>query len=86
MPEQHDERDVTQAAGWDETGLMEPQVVTVTIRDDAPRPDGTWAAVDAWGREVFVTLRAGSPGLGPVSRGQAVRGIRRGHTISDAVL
>lgn len=67
-------------------GPMEPHVVTVTIRDDAPRPDGTWAAVDTWGREVFVTLRVGSPGLGSVRRGQAVRGMRRGRTIVDAVL
>ena len=67
-------------------GSMEPHVVTVTIRDDAPRPDGTWAAVDTWGREVFVTLRSGAPRLGSVRRGQAVRGMLRGHSIVDAVL
>lgn len=65
---------------------MEPQVVTVTIRDNTPRPDGTWAAVDTWGREVSVSLRAGPPRLGPVSRGQAVRGVRHGHTVVDGVL
>jgi hypothetical protein len=65
---------------------MEPQVVTVTIRDDEPRPDGTWAAVDTWGREVFVTLRVGSPGLRSMRRGQEVRGMLRGRTIVDAVL
>jgi hypothetical protein len=65
---------------------MEPHVVTVTIRDDAPRPDGTWAAVDTWGREVVVTLPGGSPALSALRRGQAVRGVLQGHTIVDAVL
>jgi len=58
-------------------------LVTVTIRDDAPRPDGTWAAVDTWGREVLVSLR--TPGLRSVRRGQAVRGVLRGHVVVDAV-
>ncbi len=65
---------------------MEPHDVTVTIRDDEPRPDGTWAGVDTWGREVFVTLRDGSEGLVSVRRGQSVRGRLEGQTIVDAVL
>jgi hypothetical protein len=61
-------------------------LVTVTIRDDAPRSDGTWAAVDAWGREVFVSAREGSPALRSLRRGQAVRGRLQGHLVVDAVL
>ena len=78
--------DVAQVAGRDETGPMKPHNVTVTIRDDEPRPDGSWAGVDTWGREVFVTLRDGYPGLGSVRRGQSVRGMLEGRTIVDAVL
>jgi len=77
-------RDVAQVAGCDETGPMD--LVTVTIRDYQPRPDGTWAAVDTWGREVFVTLPEGSPGLVALRRGQAVRGTLRGQLVVDAVL
>jgi hypothetical protein len=61
-------------------------LVTVTIRDDQPRPDGTWAAVDTWGREVFVTMREESPGLVALRRGQAVRGALRGQLVVDAVI
>jgi hypothetical protein len=61
-------------------------LVTVIIRDDEPGADGTWAAVDAWGRAVVVALRDGTPGLRSVRRGQAVRGRLQGHLVVDAVL
>jgi hypothetical protein len=55
------------------TGVMDPRLVTVTIRDDAPRTDGTWIAVDTWGREVVVTLADDSPTN--LRRGQSLRGV-----------
>ncbi len=59
----------------------------MTIRDDAPLPDGTWAAVDIWGRQVTVALaRHGHHTVTP-RRGQSVRGVRSGPgTIIDAGL
>ena len=75
---------MAKVAWCDETGAMD--LVTVTIRDDVPRPDGTWAAVDTWGREVVVTFRDGPPGLRSLRRGQAVRGRLQGHLVVDAVL
>lgn len=61
-------------------------IVTVTITDDVPCADGTWAAVDAWGRRVRVTLRDGSAALRTVHRGQAIRGVLIGDQVVDARL
>lgn len=60
---------------------------TVTIRDDAPLPDGTWAAVDAWGRLVIVEMARDGHHMVTPRRGQSVRGVRSGSgTIIDAGL
>jgi hypothetical protein len=85
-PPHAEEGDVARIDAHDETGLMEPHLVTVTIRDDEPRQDGSWAAVDAWGREVFVMFREDVPRLLSLRRGQSVRGTRQGHLVVDAVL
>ena len=61
-------------------------MLTVTISDDAPSADGTWPAVDTWGRRVRVTLRTDQAALRTVHRGQAVRGTRVGDLVLDAGL
>lgn len=65
---------------------MPPTTVTVTISDDVPSADGTWPAVDAWGRRVKVSLREGATALRTVRRGQALRGVLQGDHVIDAEL
>lgn len=63
---------------------MPSKTVTVTISEDVPSADGTWPAVDTWGRRVKVTLRTGPAGPRTVRRGQAVRGVRIDDRVIDA--
>jgi hypothetical protein len=63
---------------------MASSTVTVTISDDVPSADGTWPAVDTWGRRVRVTLRTGPATPRTVRRGQAVRGVMVGDRVVDA--
>jgi hypothetical protein len=65
---------------------MPSALVTVTISDDAPSADGTWPAVDTWGRRLRVTLRTGEATPRTVRRGQAVRGVLVGDHVIDAEL
>ncbi|MBI4900861.1 MAG: hypothetical protein HY829_10340 [Actinobacteria bacterium] len=61
-----------------------PETVTVTISDDMPSADGTWPAVDTWGRRVRVSLRTDAPAPRTLRRGQAVRGVLVGDHVLDA--
>jgi hypothetical protein len=63
---------------------MPEPVVTVTIRDDVPSEDGTWPAVDTWGRRVRVSLREGPDAPRTARRGQALRGVLVGDRVIDA--
>jgi hypothetical protein len=65
---------------------MPSTLVTVTISDDVPSTDGTWPAVDTWGRRVRVTLHNGAATPRTVRRGQAVRGVLVGDHVIDAGL
>ncbi len=65
---------------------MPPITVTVTISDDVPSADGTWPAVDTWGRRVRVSLRKGVTAPRTVRRGQALRGLLIGDHVIDAEL
>ncbi|HSN12404.1 MAG TPA: hypothetical protein VLS51_09875 [Propionibacteriaceae bacterium] len=60
------------------------QTVTVTICEDAPSPDGTWAGVDTWGRRLRVSLRTDAHAPRTVRRGQALRGVLVGDHVVDA--
>jgi hypothetical protein len=63
---------------------MTSPTVTVTISDDAPSADGTWPAVDTWGRRVRVSLRTGPAAPRTARRGQAFRGVLIGDRVIDA--
>jgi hypothetical protein len=63
-----------------------PGRVTVTISEDMPSADGSWEAVDTWGRRVLVTFRSDGSAPGTLHRGQAVRGVRTGDRVIDAGL
>jgi hypothetical protein len=65
---------------------MPSRTVTVTISDDAPSADGTWLAVDTWGRRVLVTLRSDGSTPRTLHRGQAVRGVLIGDRVVEAAL
>ncbi|HEY8662173.1 MAG TPA: hypothetical protein VIL68_01025 [Propionibacteriaceae bacterium] len=65
---------------------MPSRTVTVTISDDVPSADGSWAAVDTWGRRVLVTLRSDGSTPRTLYRGQAVRGVMIGDRVVDAGL
>jgi hypothetical protein len=65
---------------------MASSTVTVTISADEPSADGTWPAVDTWGRRVKVTLRTEGTALSTVRRGQAIRGVMVGDRVVDAGL
>ncbi|HET7725204.1 MAG TPA: hypothetical protein VFK68_11240 [Propionibacteriaceae bacterium] len=60
------------------------ETVTVTISDDRPSADGTWPAVDTWGRRVRVSLRADGRAPRTVRRGQMLRGVLVGDHVVDA--
>jgi len=63
---------------------MPARTVTVTISDDVPTPEGSWAAVDTWGRRVLVTFRSEGSACRTLRRGQAVRGVLIGDHVVDA--
>ena len=65
---------------------MPDRTVTVTISEDMPSADGSWAAVDTWGRRVLVTLRSDGSAPRTLRRGQAVRGVLIGDRVVDAGL
>jgi hypothetical protein len=65
---------------------MPDRTVTVTISEDVPSADGSWAAVDTWGRRVLVTLRSDGSAPRTLYRGQAVRGVMIGDRVVDAGL
>ncbi|MHB1009178.1 MAG: hypothetical protein ACYC1E_08095 [Propionibacteriaceae bacterium] len=60
------------------------ETVTVTISDDVPSADGTWPAVDTWGRRLRVSLRTDGKAPRTVHRGQALRGVLVGDHVVDA--
>jgi hypothetical protein len=63
---------------------MPSPTVTVTISDDLPSPDGTWPAVDTWGRRMTVSLATGPGAPRTAHRGQALRGVLVGDRVVEA--